>query len=358
MNVHRHLLWLGCVVGLMVPASGMACTLASPSGGASNSFTRHLVGPCTPEQRRAMAVPAHALVQAIREGRDVDLVGVEIDGALHLDQLPEVAVTTETVPVSAVRTVLLDRGIDRVRVVPGGLSIVDSEVPRVLATNLVEGAIVFQGPVVMTGTAFHRSVDFSKAVFLQPVDFSQAIVLYEAFFIGARFERPAKFEHVAFGTHTRFHRAVFVDAVRFTGSRFQGLAEFLEIRAARDADFSHVVFVQGTGFSGGQFHGRANFSHARFEQTAFFRFTTFRSHVDFSHVVFEGPVDFRNAVFGGTSDFTDSAFAVPPGPEVPIHSSSSSNSFWPWLVKDYQRIVIFVLVATGTIFVIWGVRRA
>lgn len=321
------------------------------------SFARHLVGACTPDQRRELAVPAQEVFQAIREGRHVDLVGVEIGGVIHFDRLPLQDVTSDTVPLPSLRAALRARGIRQVRVVRGTLSIQDSTVPDVLATNLLEGAIIFHGPVTMKGTTFRRSIDFSKSVFLKPLDFSDAVILYETFFIEAQFFGPVAFEAVSFGTHTRFYRSVFHESVTFARSRFQGLAEFLEIHTQATADFSSVIFSQGTGFSGARFGRDVKFSNSRFEHETFFRFTEFRARADFQQATFEQTVDFTGAIFRVNPDFSHATFARPPNPSLPI-PALRSNMLWQWVFEQRQQLIVFVILATATIITIWTLRRA
>jgi len=299
-----------CLLWLMTTAmAGAPCRLEQPSQPASNMMVRILVGDCSEEDRRSLAVSAEDVFTALQAGRGVELDGVMLDGDLLLDRLP-----LEPIPNTGQLPALVQERFDHekvteVRFVKGALILRHVDVPGTLATNLVHrGYLIVQGPVLITQSTFRQSVDFSRAIFQEPVDMSETTIGFEGFFIKTIFLKQANFAYTRFGTHSRFHKAVFAGAVSFEGAEFQGLAELLEVGFHQEADFSHVRFAHGTGFSGSQFREVPNFSEATFEEGTFFRFTQFEEGARFRGGEFRKAADFTDARFGGEPDFSQVVF--------------------------------------------------
>lgn len=272
----------------------------------------HLGKACTEGERLAHAIRAEELLQAIRQGHDVDLVGVVIVGDLFLDQLPPVkSPSSEHVP-AQIRELLTSRGVKELRVVPRPVSIRDSRFEGTVDTRLMEGYLLMQGPFTMAGTTFKEKLDLSRTLFNEPVDFSDATFVREAFFIQTVFSKPARFKRVNFGAHSRFHRGHFGDSVTFEQAAFNGLTEFLEVAFDKEARFSRSTFKMGTGFSGARFAATLDLSDALFEREVFFLFTSFAGDTDFRRCAFRGQVDFSDATFDVAGDFSTAVFAANP----------------------------------------------
>ena len=250
-----------------------ACRIDSSSS--ARVFYRHVVGACSFEEREGLAITAKEILEALRAGKSLDLLGVVVTGDLLLDQLLLVPMEQQAFSSERVQDMLKQRRIKDVRTILGSISFRDSWFQGLLATNLTSGALVIVGDVNVAGTQFQKSVDFSKTVFLNSVDFSNAVILFEGFFISAHFDQDVNFENTAFGVHTRFHKSFFGGTATFHRARFDGLAEFLEVVFEKNTSFSQTYFKMGTGFSGARFKGPLDFSEAVFEREAYLRFTEF-----------------------------------------------------------------------------------
>ncbi len=299
---------------LVVVASGMSrgpCRM--DEGLDAEVMVRHLKGRCSEEDRDRLFVSADDVLQALQQGKGVDLQGVVLVGDLAFDRLPLKPFTSDMIGVPAIVKRIEAERVSSVRVINGPFILEDVEVQGILATNIREtGYVLVRGPVSMRGTVVRQAMDLSRMIFLDYADFSEMRIGHEGFFIRAIFAGDADFMRTAFGTHSRFHQARFLEKVAFTGARFQGLAEFLEVVFARDAEFSHVHFVQGTGFSGSQFRRTSNFFAARFEREVYFRFTAFLGDANFQRTLFRSAADFTEAQFGGGTDFRDVVFEKRP----------------------------------------------
>jgi hypothetical protein len=309
--------WCLATLVCLLPASvGAACLVDDTAPGAQGLFKIHLSASCTQGERAARAVNASGLLAAVQRGQSVDLEGVVIQGDLPLDTLPLAAVPP------ALDGVLQPE--DReVRVIAGGLSIVNSTVQGRIAHASANGVLVFSGPVTFTGTTFEQMVDLSRSVFTQPVILSGAVFLAEGYFVQGRFLSQVTGEKTAFGPHTRFHRSRFHGPVTFEQSGFSGLAEFLEVRFDRDANLARTYFKLGTGFSGSQFAGLADFSEALFDGDAFFTFTRFDGDAYFRRATFRATADFDDAQFNAREDFSKVFFEK--GPQF-MRAKRSSNA--------------------------------
>jgi pentapeptide repeat protein len=282
-------------------AAASNCQVESLASGPGVALTRHLGADCTDQEREAKAVDAAQLIQAFKEGKEIDLSGVIIRGDLALDMLP-----VGSLPLGLES--MKDLQGREVRVISGPVTIVDSVVRGVVRHGSPQGFLVVQGPVTFSGTTFEQLVDLSRTVFIQPVTLSAARFLRESYFVQGRFLRDVFAEHTLFGPHTRFHRSVFEGTVTFQQSRFNGLAEFLEVVFEKDVNLSRTYFKSGTGYSGSRFQGLADFSEASFDGDAFFTFTLFEGDADFRRVTFRSTADFSDASFKRRDDFSKAVF--------------------------------------------------
>jgi len=342
-------LWLFVMVLLLMGSlnqNAWACRQLEPPVNRADTLWVHLEGPCLPTDQRAWAVKGADVLEALKAGKNLDFQGVLVAGDIMLDQLPVQPVAEiPNIPVD-IQERLHQRGFETARVIQGALTFRGSRFEQVLATNLVNGALVILGEVNIAGTTFLQSVDFSKIIFAKPLVFKNVKVEYEGFFIGAHFEQAVDFSHTIFGTHSRFHKAVFRGPVMFVEVEFEGVAEFLEVEFQQAANFSQAKFLSGTGFSGSVFHGPVDFSGVRTKQEIYFRFSEFKERVSFRRGQFQSVVDFSNSHFEGEHDFSEAEFAVQPefmasniSVQVPI-SGSRFNQQSQWLL--FVGLVILV----------------
>ena len=298
--------WSMATVLCLLPSSVFAgCLVDEAAPGAQGLFKVHLNTACTKAEREAHAVEASTLLTALNRGQTVDLDGVVIRGDLVLDTLPVV-----TDP-PALDGIISPRD-KEVRVVAGGVSIVNSAVRGKILHRSADGTLVFSGPVTFRGTTFEQMVDLSRSVFTQTVTLSGAIFLAEGYFVQGQFLGEVTGGKTAFGPHTRFHRSRFHGPLTLEQSGFSGLAEFLEVRFDRDANFARTYFKLGTGFSGSEFAGLADFSEALFDGDAFFTFTRFDGDAYFRRATFRATADFDDAQFNGREDFSKVFFEKGP----------------------------------------------
>ncbi len=347
-----------CVmVWVVAPATSWgACRVEEDS--APQVMVRHLAGPCSDEDRQALAVSANDVLAALRQGKGVVLRGVVLVGDLPLDRLSLQIFEPKLVRHAAIAERIEAERVSVVRVIHGPFILEDVEVRGILATNLIEsGYLLVQGPVSLRGTTVQRSLDLSRMVFLDRSDFSEMQIGHEGFFIRATFARDADFTRTAFGTHSRFHQARFLGKATFTGARFHGLAEFLEVSFAEEAGFSRTRFLQGTGFSGSRFHKTLDFSEARFDREVYFRFTDYQGPVNFHRALFRNAADFTEARFRGAVDFRNVVFEKPPrivGIDLPEQGGEGETS-----VRNREFfLLLFILTLLGLLLLAVWKRKA
>lgn len=289
-----------------------ACVMERERPGETAAFVRHLGPECTEQDREAQAIKAEEVAAALASGRGVDISGALIIGDLLFDTLP--LVKAEAIPnlPASVLEALRAKQITEVRQLAGPVAVTRSVVRGGIGSRLREGYLIVQEPVILTGTTFERTADFSRTVFLGRVDGSDAVFLSPVLFVQARFMQPVRFEKTAFGPHSRFHRSVFGAPASFLEAGFNGLAEFLEVTFEEDVSFSRTYFKMGTGFSGSRFGGVLDFSEAVFEREAFFTFALFEQDAYFRRATFRGTADFSDAQFKGLDDFSKVMFDAQP----------------------------------------------
>ena len=342
--------FLLCVVMLFL-MSGLtpkawACRLLEPPAHVVDTLWVHLEGLCFSSDQREWAVKGAEVLEALKAGKNLDFQGALVVDDVMLDQLPVQPVAEISNIPHDIQERFQEKGLENVRVIAGAITIRDSQFEKVLATNLVNDPLVILGEVLISGTTFFESVDFSKIIFVKPFVFTNVNVEHEGFFIGAQFEETVDFSFTNFGTHSRFHKAVFREPVSFFEVQFKGVAEFLEVEFRQAANFSQANFLSGTGFSGSVFHGPVDFSGVKTQQEIYFRFSEFKKRVSFRHGQFQSVVDFSNSRFEGGHDFSEAEFAVQPeftasniSVEVPI-SGPRLNQQSQWLL--FGGLVILV----------------
>jgi hypothetical protein len=297
--------WIAASACLFPVAAAAGCLIDDAATGAQRVLRIHLSASCTQAEREAHAVNASTLLAALMQGQTVDLDGVVVRGDLALETLP---VATTPPPLDGI-VGLEDK---EVRVIVGGLSVVNSVVQGKIVHRSANGALVFKGPVSFAGTTFQQMLDLSRSVFAQPLILSGAVFLAEGYFVQGQFLSGMTGEKAAFGPHTRFHRSRFHGVVTLEQSGFSGLAEFLEVRFDDDAILAKTYFKLGTGFSGSEFAGLADFSEALFDGDAFFTFTRFNGDAYFRRATFRATADFDDAQFNGREDFSKVFFEKGP----------------------------------------------
>jgi uncharacterized protein YjbI with pentapeptide repeats len=333
----------------LLDATGSSCLLETSPPGQGAALTLHLGAGCTEQEREARAVDAAQLLQAFKEGKGIDLLGVVVRGDLSLDMLSVGPLPSELEGIKALQG-------REIRVIPGSLAIVDSVVRGTITHRSAQGLLVVKGPTTFSGTKFEQLVDLSRSVFIQPVTLSGAVFSQESYFVQGRFLRGLVADKTSFGPHTRFHRSLFQGPVTFQQARFNGLAEFLEVVFEKDVNLSRANFKLGTGFSGSHFQGLANFSDTSFDGQAFFTFTQFDGDADFRRATFRSPVDFSNASFKSKDDFSKASFEQ--GSQFTNATRSATVQAPPEPGNEIiQYTVIFILLAFGALLIIYRVRR-
>ncbi|MBK9309091.1 MAG: pentapeptide repeat-containing protein [Nitrospira sp.] len=314
--------------------SSATCVVAPRTSDPSAELVTHLPSTCSPDERDAHAVAGEAVIDAIAQGRRVDLVGVVIRGDLVFDRLPvEPAAGSNEVE-------------DRKRAVRAALSIRESDVRGVLRHRFSENVLRFEGPVDFQGSRFREGVDLSRSVFQQKVDLSGAIFEKEAHFVRGRFMGETVCRETKFGPSTRFHQSTFQGPLDCTGALFDGMAEFLEVTFEQPATFERSRFGQGTGFSGSHFKSRIDFGEAIFSRETFFGFTIFENEVLFAGAQFLGSVDFSSAEFKRPDDLGTARFDQPP---ILDHTkrlaSEQSDGLFHTREGQYVLTLVFLVVA-------------
>lgn len=347
---------LAVVLSWAVPSAAAAeCRVLRGTEEPSRVLSLRLSGDCTERDREAEAVTAGEVLQALKEGRDVDLVNVLVTGDLVLDALPTVSLDRLGRRRPGLREALEDAPSRPLRTTSARLSIRDSHVRGLLVANPQNGYLILGGPVTMAGTTFHRSVDFTRTVFVTPLDVSRARFEQEALFIQARFLEDARFDGATFGVRARFHRSRFLGPAVFVGVTFNGMAEFLEVAFMQEASFGRARFRMGAGFSGSRFEGPLDFSEALFAREAFFLYTIFRADANFRRATFRGLADFSHAEFHGAEDFATAFFD-----REPRFSRTTSTQARPPRGDGQDPRVLYgvaaVLMAL-TLLLLWTRRR-
>lgn len=331
------------------------CVAEAFATGIETGLVIHLPPSCTPAEREAHAVRGEAVMDAVANGRPVDLLGVIVHGDLIFDHLAVRATPRSPVPTSE-RANQGDRVIDNgQRVVREALSIRDSVVLGAVRHRSADGTLWFEGFVSFHGSHFKEGVDLSRSVFQESVDLSAATFDREAYFVQGQFVQRMDCRETKFGPSTRFHQSAFRGSVDCTGALFDGMAEFLEVEFEQPVVFERARFGLGTGFSGSRFKSRVSFSEAIFSRQAFFRFAVFENKVEFAGAQFLGPADFSNAEFRQQDDLAKARFdQAPLLAQTKRAESTQPVSIFETRNGQYALTMVFLVMAA--LLVAYAVR--
>jgi uncharacterized protein YjbI with pentapeptide repeats len=290
---------LVAAIGMSPLEADAACVIESPSTGFETGLVVHLSASCTQVERGAHAVRGETIMEAIANGRPVDLFGVIVRGDLIFDHLP-----VQTEPTSQADR----RAGNEHRLVRAALSLRDSVVLGAVRHRSADGTLRFEEPVNFHGSRFKEGVDLSRSVFQEAVDLSAATFDKEAYFVQGQFAQALDCRETKFGPSTRFHRSVFRGPVNCADALFDGTVEFLEVSFEQPTTFERSRFGLGTGFSGSRFKNRVSFSEAIFSRETFFGFAIFEHEAVFSGARFLRSADFSHAEFKRQDDLDKARF--------------------------------------------------
>jgi len=316
-------------------AANATCVIEQQGSDTEAGLVIRLSPACSPDERDAYAVSGETVINAIKKGGRVDLVGVIIRGDLNFDRLESKAAEGSNEDQNEQRIVL------------AALRIRDSDVQGALRHRSPEGVLRFEGPIDFQGSRFREGVDLSHSIFQEKVELSGATFEQEAYFVRGRFAEAAVCRETKFGPSTRFHRSMFQGPLDCTGALFDGMAEFLEVTFEQPATFERSRFGQGTGFSGSHFKSRVTFGEAIFSRETMFGFTIFEYEALFAGAQFLGTADFSNAEFRQQDDLAKARFDQPPLlTQTKRLASEQSDGFLETREGQYVLTLAF-LVAAG-----------
>jgi uncharacterized protein YjbI with pentapeptide repeats len=293
-------------------SAGAVCVVEAPADAEKHRLIKHLSAGCSPAERETHAVSGAAIMDAVKKGRAIDLVGVLVQGDLSFDGLPVQATRMPKGLTAEQEAALAQLNAEELRLVAAPVVIRDSAVSGAVRHRSAKGTLQFEGPVDLHGTAFRQGVDLSRSVFQGAVDLSETRFEREAYFVQSQFAHALRCRDAKFGPHTRFHRSTFRGPVDCAGALFDGMAEFLEVTFEQPVVMERVRFGSGTGFSGSRFQRHANFADAIFSRDSFFSFTLFEGDVSFAGAQFLGGADFSDAQFKRPDDLTRARFDQKP----------------------------------------------
>lgn len=344
---------LALVVGtaLSVPGweASATCVVEIPQTESKTDLVLHLGPECTAGERESHAVRGDAIVEAITQGRRVDLVGVIVRGDVPFERHSTTSVVQKSGGKSGVSRAGEPVDGSEPLVVRGAVVIRDSIVLGRLQHRSATSKLRFDGPVDFQGSRFKEGVDLSRSIFQDTFELSGATFEKEAFLVQGEFGRGMGCRDTKFGPSTRFHRSVFRGPVNCTGALFDGMAEWLEVNFEGAATFERARFGLGTGFSGSRFTSQAHFSDAIFSRETFFAFTLFEGHTVFAGAQFLGPADFSQAEFKERDDLSAVRFDQPPDLRETKRMAQASATGWVESKQGQYTFTLLLLVVAAAL---------
>ena len=175
-----------------------------------------------------MEVPADNILNAIAEGRDIDVKYAVIDGDLDIMSVAD----------------QLEENEDGDWIVKGDVRIANSEIRDGLDFSLV----TFEGRVIFSSSVFNAQVNFSSVTFAEKGSFSSATFNGPALFLSAIFNKAAIFSSTTFKELANFYGTIFEDHVSFLLASFSKSVFFWEVTFNTATDFKGAVLNQPASF--------------------------------------------------------------------------------------------------------------
>ena len=206
-------------------------------------------------KEESVKVSADEVLNAIAEGRDVDIEYAIIEGDLDIDRIAD------------------QLGRDE------------------------DSKLIVEGKMKMCNSRVCMQISFDEVRFIGRADFAASAFSSDVYFSGATFSRPADFADTVFSADAYFGDATFCEWASFGIATFCGYANFESAVFNGEADFSIVTFSRG-----------AYFRFAAFDEYALFMGATFSEEADFSDATFGVLASFVNVAIERQANFASVRF--------------------------------------------------
>lgn len=175
-----------------------------------------------------------------------------------------------------------DIDVDRV-VVGGNLDVREIEDKLELG---VDGRKILNRSIKIQRSVINGNVDFSRTCLAQEIDFTGTKIEGNAGFWGTLFSDAASFRATVFGKGAHFNGAVFRWYASFSEASFANVTEFGEADFDKNASFVDAEFYTSVSFGATNFKGNSWFRGARFNAAADFGSVSFTKGTDLSEAAF------------------------------------------------------------------------
>ena len=224
-------------------------------GEQQNSFVRH----GTKDER--IEVSADDILDAVAEGKDIDIKHASIDGELNAMMISDQLKEDE----------------DGSWCIKGSIKIEESEIHSDVDFSLItfDGDLsflssVFDGEVAFSSVTFNREVDFSSVIFREKVNFSSAAFNEKANFSTAIFNESAGILSATFSKSAIFSSCTFGETANFWGTVFDSYVSFWLADFRKTVLFWEVTFNEVTDFNGAVLNQPASFMGVDFRENTVF----------------------------------------------------------------------------------------
>ena len=263
---------------------------------------------CNDEDKEANAIAAEEVVEAIKDGKVVEIINAVIEGTLMLKSvIVEGEVTIEWTKVkgsvdcsyATFRQVLSLKHSTFETDVNFTAAIVDKDIFLKEAAFL--GAANFFD-LTVEGVFYSNSTTFTEVAFFNSTTFKKGIL-----FRGSIFKGGADFISARIGGDAVFVEGTFKHRAIFNGAQIEGGAFFDQATFVGEADFGLARIGENAEFTEGTFEQRAIFNSAHIEENTFFNSATFKGEANFVGARI-GNAEFTEAVFAGNVNFMSTSF--------------------------------------------------
>jgi len=269
------------------------------------------------QKKEANPIDAEEIVEAIEDGKTVEIINAVIEGAFMLKHINiDGKITIQRTKIrgqvdwsyAAFKQVLnLENSIFEIDATFIGI-MVEKDIFQDNVTFLgnatfaditVNGVFhsrdsTFKKDAIFVESVFKKRVEFSKTTFEGKVDFGITRIGSVVVFNEAKFEKQVIFNSTKIEGAAFFNSTIFEDDVDFIGAQIYNTVEFYKAQFKQKADFGIARIKMNVRFTSTIFKGKVNFNQTQIEGSAFFDTAIFEDEANFGSALIGG-----NAVFNG-----------------------------------------------------------
>jgi len=271
------------------------------------------------EKKEERPIDAEEIVEAIKDGKKVEIINAVIKGAFILKSVNvegEITIQRTTIKgpldwsYSTFKRVLnLENSIFETDVTFASVKL-EKDIflnDAIFSERATFSDIVTMGTFCSLRATFKNDATFRESNFNKRIEFNNSTFEGESDFTSTRIGGNAYFDDTVFDKLTSFNGAHIEGFALFESATFKDV-NFVSARIGSNAEFTGAVFEETANFIGAHIEGGVTFAGAVFNKSTIFNSSQIVGAALFNPTSFKDEVDFRNVRVGSNAEFTGAMF--------------------------------------------------